>query len=305
MVFYIFVHSLTRRMKKKEKSITRRKLRSSYVTSIISISLVLFLLGLVGLLLLNTQRLSTHMLENLGFSIVLKADAKEVDIIRLQKNLDTKAYVKSTDYITKEDAARETSDELGEDFIEFLGYNPLPASIVVKFFAGYANADSIAAIEKELMRFEEVEEVMYQESLIRLVNENVRKISLIILAFSALMFSIAIALVNNTIRLSVYSRRFLINTMQLVGATRSFIRKPFLLRSAGHGIYAAIIAIFLLIGVIYLIQQEFMEVISFEDIDILGILFLLVIFLGIVLNWISTYFAINKYLRMKSDDLYY
>ena len=275
-------------MKKREKSITRRKLRSSYATSIISISLVLFLMGLVGLLLLNAQRLSTHVLENLGFSIILKEDAKEVDIIRLQKNLDTRAYVKSTDYITKEEAARETSEELGEDFIEFLGYNPLPASIVVKFYAEYANTDSIATIERELQRFEEVEEVMYQESLIHLVNENVRKISLIILAFSAVMFFIAIALVNNTIRLSVYARRFLINTMQLVGATRSFIRKPFLMRSAGHGIYAATIAILLLTGVIYLIQQEFMEVISFEDIDILGILFLLVIILGIILKWISS-----------------
>ncbi len=292
-------------MKKQDTSITRRKLRSSYATSIISISLVLFLLGLVGLLLLNTRRLSTHVLENLGFSIVLKDDAKEVDIIRLQKNLDTKVYVKSTDFITKEEAARETAEELGEDFIEFLGYNPLPATILVKFYAKYANPDSIAAIQKELQRFEEVDEMRYQESLIHLVNENVRKISLIILAFSAVMLFIAIALVNNTIRMSVYARRFLINTMQLVGATHSFIRKPFLLRSAGHGIYASIIAILLLVGVIYIIQQEFMEVISFEDIDILGILFLLVIIFGIVLNWISTYFAINKYLRMKSDDLYY
>ena len=292
-------------MKKRDTGITRRKLRSSYATSIVSISLVLFLLGLVGLLLLNAQRLSTHMLENLGFTIVLSEEAKEVDIIRLQKNLDTKAYVKSTDYITKEEAARETMDELGENFIEFLGYNPLPASIVVKFYAGYANSDSIAAIESELQRFEEVEEVMYQESLIQLVNENVRKISLIILAFSSVMFFIAIALVNNTIRLSVYARRFLINTMQLVGATSTFIRKPFLLRSAGHGVYAAVIAILLLVGVIYLIQQEFMEVISFEDVEILGVLFLLVIILGIILNLVSTYFAINKYLRMKSDDLYY
>jgi len=292
-------------VKKRDNGITRKKLRSSYATSIISISLVLFLLGIVGLLLLNAQRLSTHVLENLGFSIVLKEEAKEVDIIRLQKNLDTKVYVKSTDYITKEEAARETSEELGENFIEFLGYNPLPASIVVKFYAKYANPDSIASIEKELQRFDEIDEVMYQESLIHLVNENVRKISLIILAFSAVMFFIAIALVNNTIRLSVYARRFLINTMQLVGATRSFIRKPFLLRSAGHGIYAAIIAILLLVGVIYLIQQEFMEVISFQDVDILGILFIGVILVGIILNWISTYFAINKYLRMKSDDLYY
>lgn len=292
-------------MKKRDTGITRRKLRSSYATSIVSISLVLFLLGLVGLLLLNAQRLSKHVLENLGFTVVLKEEAKEVDILRLQKNLDAKTYVKSTEYITKEDAAREMLEETGEEFIDFLGYNPLPASIVVKFYAEYANPDSVSAIEKELQQFEEVDEVIYQESLIHLVNENVRKISLIILAFSAVMFFIAIALVNNTIRLSVYARRFLINTMQLVGATGGFIRKPFLYRSAGHGIYAALIAILLLVGVIYLIQQEFMEVVSFDDIEILGVLFLGVIILGIILNLVSTYFAINKYLRMKSDDLYY
>jgi cell division transport system permease protein len=175
----------------------------------------------------------------------------------------------------------------------------------VKFYAEYANPDSIQAIETELQRFDEVQEVLYQKSLIHLVNENVRKISLIILAFSGLMFFITVALVNNTIRLSVYARRFLINTMQLVGATNSFIRKPFLLRSAGHGIYASIIAILLLVGVTYLIQKEFMEVISFNDVEILGILFIFVILLGVILNWISTFFAINKYLRMKSDNLYY
>ncbi len=292
-------------MKKKESSISKRKLRSSYLTSIVSISLVLFLLGLVGLLLLNANRLAIHVKENIGFSVILKEDAREVDIIRLQKNLDAKAYVKSTDYISKEEAAQQTQEALGEDFIEFLGYNPLPASIDVKFYAEYANPDSIEAIELELNRFDEVLEVLYQKSLIHLVNENIRKISLILLAFSGLMFFITVALVNNTIRLSVYARRFLINTMQLVGATSSFIRKPFLMKSAGHGIYASIIAILLLIGVIYLIQKEFMEVISFNDVEILGILFIFVIFLGIILNWISTFFAINKYLRMKSDDLYY
>ncbi len=292
-------------MKMRENSISKRKLRSSYVTSVISISLVLFLIGLFGLLVLNANRLATHVKENIGFSVILKEQAKEVDVIRLQKNLDAKPYVKSTDFVTKEEAARQTAEDLGEDFIEFLGYNPLPASIDVKLYAAYANPDSISAIEKELQRFEEVQEIMYQKSLIHLVNENVRKISLIILAFSVLMFFIAIALINNTIRLSVYARRFLINTMQLVGATRSFIRKPFLMRSAGHGIYAAIIAILLLTGVIYLIQKEFMEVIGFNDVNIIGILFIFVIFLGIILNWISTLFAINKYLRMQSGDLYY
>lgn len=292
-------------MKKKESSISKRKLRSSYLTSIISISLVLFLMGLVGLLVLNANRLAIHVKENIGFSVVLKEAAKEVDIIRLQKNLDAKVYVKSTDYISREEAAQQTREALGEDFIDFLGYNPLPASIDVKFYADYANPDSIASIEQELQRFDEVQEVIYQKSLIHLVHDNVRKISLIIFAFSGLMFFIAVALVNNTIRLSVYSKRFLINTMQLVGATGSFIRRPFLLRSAGHGIYAAIIAILLLVGVIYLIRKEFVEVISFKDVEILGILFIFVILLGIILNWISTFFAINKYLRMKSDNLYY
>ena len=299
------MHSYFGSMKKKESSISKGKLRSSYLTSIISISLVLFLLGLIGLLLLNAKKISDHVKENIGFSILLKENIREVDIIRLQKRLDAMPFVKSTDYITKEEAARELQEELGEDFIEFLGYNPLGASIEVRFNARFANPDSIALIEKEIMNYEEVSEVFYQKSLVDLVNDNIRKISLIILAFSGLLFLIAIALINNTIRLSIYSKRFLIKTMQLVGATKSFIRKPFLIKSATHGVYAAIIALFLLIGVIYIAQHELLEIISFQDIDILGILFFLVLILGVILNWISTFFAVNKYLKMRSDDLYY
>jgi len=299
------LHSYFGSMKKKESSISKGKLRSSYLTSIISISLVLFLLGLIGLLLLNAKKISDHVKENIGFSILLKENIREVDIIRLQKRLDAMPFVKSTDYITKEEAARELQEELGEDFIEFLGYNPLGASIEVRFNARFANPDSIALIEKEIMNYEEVSEVFYQKSLVDLVNDNIRKISLIILAFSGLLFLIAIALINNTIRLSIYSKRFLIKTMQLVGATKSFIRKPFLIKSATHGVYAAIIALFLLIGVIYIAQHELLEIISFQDIDILGILFFLVLILGVILNWISTFFAVNKYLKMRSDDLYY
>lgn len=292
-------------MKKKESSISKSKLRSSYLTSIISISLVLFLLGLIGLLLLNARKISDHVKENIGFSIILKENIREVDIIRLQKRLDAMPFVKSTDYITKDEAARQLQEELGENFIEFLGYNPLGASIETRFNARFANPDSIAMIEKEIMNWEEVSEVFYQKSLVHLVHDNIQKISLIILAFSGLLFLIAIALINNTIRLSVYSKRFLIKTMQLVGATKTFIRKPFLIKSASHGIIAAIIALVLLMGVIYIAQHEFLEIISFQDIEILGILFLIVIILGIILNWISTLFAVNKYLKMRSDDLYY
>jgi len=292
-------------MKKRESGISRSKLRSSYLTSIISISLVLFLLGLIGLLLLNARKLSDHVKENIGFSIFLKENIREVDIIRLQKRLDAMPYVKSTDYITKEEAAKDYQQELGEDFTEFLGYNPLPASIEVRFLARYANPDNIARIEKEILTYEEVSEVFYQKSLIHLVNDNIRKISLIILAFSGLLFLIALALINNTIRLSVYSKRFLIKTMQLVGATKAFIRRPFLAKSASHGIYAAIIALLSLSTVIFFAQQELPGIVGFSDPEILAVLFVGVIILGIIFNWISTFFAVNKYLRMRSDDLYY
>ena len=252
-------------MKKKDARISKRRLRSSYITSIISITLVLFLLGLIGILLINAKRLSDHVKENIGFTIILNENVKEVDILRLQKSLDAQQYVKSTEYISKEEAAQELTEELGEDFIEFLGYNPLGATIDVRFYAGYANPDSISFIEGQINSYEEVKEVFYQQSLLHLVNENIRKISFIILLFSALLFLIAVALINNTIRLSVYSKRFLINTMKLVGATRTFIRRPFLYRSAGHGILAAFIAILLLGGILYLINREFSEIIYFMD----------------------------------------
>jgi len=292
-------------MAKKEPAVTKRRLRSSYFTSIISITLVLFMLGVLGLLILNAQRLSEYVKENIGFSIILKENVKEVDVILLQKTLDAAEYVKSTKYITKEQAAKELEEELGENFIEFLGYNPLLASIEVHLYADYANPDSIKVIEQDFQQYEQIKEVFYQKSLVSLVNENIRKISLIILIFSGLLFLIAIALINNTIRLSVYSKRFIINTMQLVGATRGFIRRPFLYRSVWQGIVAALLAIGLLNGVLYLAQKEFKEVINFQDIEIIGVLFLGVLFIGIIINWISTFFAVSKYLRMNVDKLYY
>jgi len=263
------------------------------------------MLGVLGLLILNAQRLSEYVKENIGFSIILKENVKEVDVILLQKSLDAAEYVKSTKYITKEQAAKELQEDLGENFIDFLGYNPLLASIEVHLYADYANPDSIRIIENDFQQYEQIKEVFYQKSLVSLVNENIRKISFIILVFSGLLFLIAIALINNTIRLSVYSKRFIINTMQLVGATRGFIRRPFLYRSVWQGIVAALFAIGLLTGVLYLAQNEFEEVVSFQDVEIIGILFLGVLVIGIVINWLSTFFAVSKYLRMNVDKLYY
>lgn len=292
-------------MSKKEANITKRRLRSSYITSIISISLVLFLLGMLGLLVLNAKRLSVYVKENIGFSVILKENVKEVDIILLQKSLDAAEFVKSTKYITKEEAANELQKDLGEDFVEFLGFNPLLATIEVNLYAEYANQDSIEVIEQNFKQYDQIKEVFYQKSLVSLVNENIRKISIIILVFSGLLFLVAITLINSTIRLSVYSKRFIINTMQLVGATRGFIRRPFLFKSAGNGVIAALIAIGFLSGVLYLVQQEFREVVNFRDVEIVGSLFIGVLIIGIIINWISTFFAVTKYLRMKVDKLYY
>jgi len=291
------------RMAYKEKG-TKRRLRSSYITSVISISLVLFMLGVMGLLILNAKQLSNYVKENIGVSIILKDNVKEVETRRLQKLLDATSYVKSTEFVDKETAAKELQKELGEDFISFLGYNPLLASIDVKLYAEYANPDSIAVIEKDFIQYSQVQEVYYQKSLVHLVNDNVKRISLIILAFSSLLFIISFTLINNTIRLSIYSQRFIINTMQLVGATRGFIRKPFMGKSLLYGILGALIANSMLSGVIYLSQKELHQVITFNNIEMVGVLFLLILLTGIFITWISTLFAVNKYLRLESRSLY-
>jgi cell division transport system permease protein len=292
-------------MKSQESRIIKRRLRSSYITSVISISLVLFMLGLLGMLLINTKKISDLVKENIGFTVVLKENIKEADIHGLQKNLDATRYVKSTEYIDKDKAAKEFQQELGDDFVSFLGYNPLLSTIEVKLFAKYANSDSIAIIEKELMKYEQVSEVHYQKSLVHLVNENVKRISLIILIFSGLLFIIAISLINNTIRLSIYAKRFIINTMQLVGATNSFIRKPFIYRSIFNGIIGAGIAISLLLVFLFWAEKQMQDIIVLTDFYSIFVLCIGLLFIGIVINTISTYFAVSKFIRLHTDDLYY
>jgi cell division transport system permease protein len=291
-------------MSKKENSTTSRRIRSSYITSIISISLVLLLLGMVGLLLINGRNIRKQVMESIGFNVILKENVKEADIYQLQKILDSREFILSTEYITKEEAALETEQMLGEDFIRFLGYNPLPPSIRVRLHQPWANPDSVMIIEQDLLKYNSIEEVYYKKSLLYAVNENIRQITLIILGFSILLTLISVTLINNTIRLTIHSKRFVINTMQLVGATRRFIRVPFLYRSAVSGFTGSLVALALLFGLIYLIQDEFEGVISLRDYDMLALLALGVILTGIVINWISTFFAVNKFLNMKTDKLY-
>ncbi|HEY9123004.1 MAG TPA: permease-like cell division protein FtsX [Bacteroidales bacterium] len=281
-----------------------RRLRSSYVTSTISLTLVLLLLGIVGLLILNAKKLSDVVKENINFTIVLKPNVEEADILKLQKQIDLLQYVKSTRYLTKEKAAEEFSKDLGEDFVSFLGFNPLLSSIEVKMHAQYANEQYVKLFENKLKSYPVVREVIYEKSLIHLVNENVRKISLVILTFSALLFLIAVALINNTVRLLVHSRRFTIRTMQLVGATKSFIRKPFLFKSMVLGFMASTISIVAISGILIYTERNFSDMSLLVDFRLLYYLFGGLIVLGIMINLISTFFALNKYLNIQKNNLY-
>ena len=293
------------RLKNKEAGYFKTRLRSSYVSLVISVSLVLFLLGVLGLVLINAKELADYLRESLSFSIMLDDNAKEPDIRMLQKDLDAKPYVKSTEYISKDAAALKMKKELGEDFISFLGDNPLPPSIDVYLHSGYTSPDSVAKIEKYVREYTFVKEVSVPESLLFLINENVKKISLFLLVISAFLFLIALTIINNTIRLSIYSRRFIIRTMQLVGATRAFIRGPFLIQSAIQGLLAALVAMSLLIGLLYLIEKEFFLMFSFESTYLLFLLGASIIITGILINVISTFFSVNRYLSISEDKLYY
>lgn len=292
-------------MKNKESGYSKTRLRSSYVTLVISVSLVLFLLGVLGLLLINAKEISDYLRESVSFNIFLDDEAKEPDIRMLQKDLDAKAYVKSTEYVSKDAAAVKMKNDLGEDFVNFLGDNPLPPTIDVYLYADYTSPDSVAKIEKYVREYPFVKEVYVQESLLFLINENVRKISFFLLIISTFLFLIALTIINNTIRLSIYSKRFLIRTMQLVGATQGFIRRPFLIQSAIHGLLAALIAMSLVMGLLYLVEKEFLLLFSFESTYLLFLLGFAIIVTGVLINIISTFFSVNRYLGISEDKLYY
>jgi len=282
----------------------RKRITTSYLTTGISTTLVLFLLGLIGLIFLHANKLSDYVKENIGFSIMIREGVKEAGILELKKRLDLDPYVKSSEYIPKERAADQLQEELGEDFIGFLGYNPLLHSIDLRLKASYTNADSIAKIERNLLARPEVKEVFYQKSLIDLINKNLNKLSLVLLVFSGIMFFITIVLINNTIRLAIYSKRFLIRSMQLVGATEGFIRMPFLRKSIANGVLSSLMAIGMLVITLYFSVDQLPELMELQDPLRLVILVILIIGMGIGISWSSTYMAVRKYLHIKTDLLY-
>lgn len=292
-------------MKETKPRKLKKRIFKSWITSLISISLVLTMLGLLGIILVNGRQLSDYVREKIGFTLVLNDNVKPASIKKLQETLNKSKFVKSTRFIDKETASKELTEQLGEDFTGFLGYNPLFESIEVKLYANYTNADSLRLLEKKFLDYPQVKEVYYQKDLVQIINENIRKITFFVLIISALLTVIFIALINNTIRISVYSQRFTINTMQMVGATNSFIRRPFLRQSLLMGIYGSLIASILLFIGIYLYRNELQGLISSEIIYPTGIVFAGIFIVGLLFTYFSTYFAVNKFLGMKFDEMFY
>lgn len=283
----------------------KRRLISSYFSVVISISLVLFLLGTLGLLVLNTKKVADHFKEQIALSIYLKETAKEVEITQLQKSLSLADYTKSAVYVPKEEAAEKLSVEIGEDFIDYLGDNPLQNSIDVFLNADFVTPELMEEITNEIMAKGFVDEVIYDKPLIALLNDNVKKISFWVLIISGVFTFIAVLLINSSIRLSVYSKRFTIKTMQMVGATKSFIRKPFIWKSIKLGVVGIFVAWIGMGVVIYYLNKTFPELLLIEQPLILGALFLSIFVLGVFISWLSTFFATQRFLNLRTDELYY
>jgi len=266
---------------------------------------VLFLLGTMGLIILNAKQLSDNVKENVGFNIFLKDSLTEAQVHLFNKALKSKPYVYDTKLTTKSEAAKQFSEELGEDFVSFLGTNPLPASITVQLKAQYMVDANLKKVRAEIERMPQVQEIVFQDNLVEAINSNVQKVSIIIIVFTGLLLFVSIVLINNTIRLAVYARRQIINTMKLVGATPGFIRKPFLLRGIAHGLYAGLFSVAMLIGLFFVAKEEIGDVVYLNNMQWLIMLFAAIIAMGVVINFICTFFAVDKFLRLKSEEMYY
>lgn len=276
-----------------------------FITSSISTTLVLLLLGMVVFFVLSANNLSTYVRENIGISVLVSDDMKEPEALKFQKTLNEKSYVKESVYISKEQALKEQTEAMGTDPAEFLGYNPFTASIEIKLNAQYANSDSIAWIEKEILTNKKVMEVSYPQNLIDSVNRNIQKVSIFLLGLAALLTLISFALINNTIRLAIYSKRFLIHTMKLVGASWSFIRRPFLVRNVWIGVLAGIMADAILLGMAYMLVKYEPQLIEIITPNALLVVMASVFVFGLAITFLCAYISINKYLRMKASALYY
>src|SRR6202012_2091924 len=291
-------------MEEFEESASAKKTKTIYISTVFGIAMVLSMIGLLGLILVEANNLSRYVKENIVLNIFVDDAAHETDVLQLQKQLEANIMVKQAQYVSKEIAAKNLQKDLGEDFVKFLGYNPLSQSIDVYLKADYANNADIDKFKADLLKNPLVKEVKYQKSLVDQMNENITTISLIILVFAGIFVVLSVALINNTIRLAIYSQRFLIKSMQLVGATKGFIRKPFLLYGVWHGLLGGLIAIMILIGTLYFADKQVPDLIILQNYTEFGIVFIVVVGLGIFISGFSTFLAVNKFLRLKIYDLY-
>ncbi len=282
----------------------KRRVAGSYFVSTLSIALVLVVVGILVFILLNARSISEHVKQNIGFSIIVKDNVNEAEIKKMQKILDTKSFVASSVFVSKDEAAREFKEELGEDCEQVLGYNPLLPSIEIKLNPLYANNDSLAMIEKKLASYDVIQEVSYQKSLVEYINDNIRKISIILLIAGAALVLISFTLIRNTIHLSVYSQRFLIKTMQLVGAKPFFICKPFIQNNVWFGFFGSMFANMILLLAVYFLQKEVGGVIDIMNKDLLIVMVVFVFVSGIFLSFISSWFSVRRYLNTDLNDLY-
>ncbi len=293
------------RMSKTDNKIMRRRLANAYLSSIISISMVLLLVGLAAMLLVNAKGISGYFKENMQVSVMMKQTVSEEDALAYQADLEQERYIRSTQFVSKEQGRREMADMLGDDFLDVFETSPIPASIDVTLKAEYVSADSLEVVKNEISVSPLVDEVVYQSSLVDALNANLSKISLVLGIFIALLLFISFVLINNTVRLSVYSRRFTIHTMKLVGATRSFIRAPFLVQAAFQGVFAAFVAIIALTVMMYFMRSGFEQLFEIFRVDLLLTVFGIVLFSGLAICLVSTWFVVNKLVSLKKDELYY
>ena len=288
-------------MKQKKK----RTIDIQFVTATISTSLVLLLLGAVMLVVLSAQSLSNHVRENLTLSLLLNDEVAQKEVDRIITYVNAQSYTKEIQYISKEAILAEQTESMGLDPTEFLGYNPYTASIELKLKAAYANSDSIAPIKNRLMRYTQIREISYPSELMDNVNDNIRKISAVLLSLALALSLISFALINNTIKLTIYSQRFLLHTMKLVGASWAFIRKPFLLRNLAIGIVSGVLANGIMAGSIMLLLRYEPQMSYLFTSSTLSIVGATVMAVGILITWVCAYISINRFLKMKAGDLYY
>ena len=282
----------------------KRRLISSYFSVILSVFLVLFLLGILGFFIINSKKLADDFKEKIAMTVFFKNETNDSILKAFGKEIKAAPFTKSYVYVSKETAAKEHTDIIGEDFMTFLGTNPLQNSFDINLKADYVIKDSISKIEDRLHKNVMVSDIVYDKQLVNLVNDNIKKVSMWILIISGFLTVIAVLLINSSLRLSIHSNRFIIKTMQMVGATKSFIRKPFVMRSIKLGMIGAGLAIIALIGVLSYVQVNFPDLGILDDKLLVGLVLLVVFGIGILITWLSTYFATQRFLNLRTDELY-